>query len=325
LSGFVFDLKLAGRVTGIDLILGGHTHDCTPAPTVVENASGRTLVTSGGSNGKFVAVLDLDIGARRVNDVRYTLLPVFSNLLAPDRGVAAAVAATTISDRPMLDEKLADAGELLYRRGNFTGTMDQVICDGLRSQLDAQIAFSPGFRWGPSGLPGEHVSMDFLLAHTAITYPDVYVQEMTGEQIKGVLEDVCDNLFNPDPYVQQGGDMVRVSGLDYSCDPTQTIGWLARGLFLFLTELLLTHDLLRNLRNRTEIKRRGEIEAVVCASRATRSRADGRNRRHGSGGDGESGRNPSAHLSPPSVDDVPEASFAHHRSVSILNYGGFPR
>ncbi len=124
----------------------------------------------------------------------------------------------------MLDETLADAGELLYRRGNFSGTMDQVICDALRHQLDAEIALSPGFRWGPTQLAGEHITKGFVPAHTAISYPDVYVQEMTGEAIKGVLEDVCDNLFNPDPYVQQGGDMVRVGGLDYACDPTESIG-----------------------------------------------------------------------------------------------------
>jgi len=223
-NGMDVDLKLAGRVRGIDVILGGHTHDCTPAPSLVSNAGGKTLVTSGGSHGKFIGVLDLDVGSGRVAGVRYNLLPIFAGLLPPDPAMAAEIATISRRDRAMLDEKLADAGEVLFRRGNFYGTMDQVICDALRQELDAEIALSPGFRWGPSALTGEPVTMEFLLSHTAITYPDVYVQPMTGAELKTVMEDVCDNLFNPDPYVQQGGDMVRVGGLDYTCDPAQPIG-----------------------------------------------------------------------------------------------------
>ena len=196
------DLKLASRVRGIDVILGGHTHDAMPAPSVVANAGGKTLVTNAGSNGKFVAVLDLDVGAGRVTDVRYTLLPVFSNLLPPDAAVAKRIDALHAPHRAMFEEKLAPAGELLFRRGNFNGTMDQLICDALRHSLDAQIALSPGFRWGTSLLTGDAITMGDLLSQTAITYPDVYVQDMTGAQIKDVMEDVCDNLFNADPYLR---------------------------------------------------------------------------------------------------------------------------
>ena len=223
-NGMDVDLKLASRVRGIDVILGGHTHDCTPVPSLVANAGGKTLVTSAGSNGKFLAVVDLDVGAGQVTGVRYNLLPIFSALLPEDASLASEIATIHDRDRAMLDEQLADTGEVLFRRGNFYGTMDQVICDSLRQELDAEIALSPGFRWGPSALTGEAVTMEFLLSHTAITYPDVYVQTMTGADLKTVMEDVCDNLFNPDPYVQQGGDMVRVGGLDYVCDPTQPIG-----------------------------------------------------------------------------------------------------
>jgi sulfur-oxidizing protein SoxB len=223
-NGMDVDLKLASRVTGIDVILGGHTHDGVVVPTVVSNPGGRTIVTNGGSNGKFVGVLDLTVSAGRVTDVRYNLVPVFSNLLPPDAAVAAKISEMRAADAAALDEKLASAGELLYRRGNFAGTMDQVICDALRHELDAQISFSPGFRWGPSLLTGDAITMDFVYAHTAITYPDVYVQEMTGAQIKTVMEDVCDNLFNPDPYVQQGGDMMRMGGLDYVCTPAAAMG-----------------------------------------------------------------------------------------------------
>ncbi len=223
-NGMDVDLKLASRVRGIDVILGGHTHDALPQPTVVANPGGRTLVTNGGSNGKFLGVIDLDVGQGRVNGVNYHLVPVFSNLLPADTAMAAQVAALRAPDEAMLGEKLAPAGELLYRRGNMAGTMDQVVCDALLQELDTPIALTPGFRWGPSTLPGEAVTMEMVFAHTAISYPDVYVQEMTGDAIKTVLEDVCDNLFNPDPYVQQGGDMVRLGGLDYACTPGAGIG-----------------------------------------------------------------------------------------------------
>jgi sulfur-oxidizing protein SoxB len=223
-NGMDVDLKLASRVRGIDVILGGHTHDAVPKPTAVANGGGKTLVVNGGSNGKFLGVLDLDIAGGHLRDVRWTLLPVFAGLLPADAAIAARIEAMEAPHRQMLDEKLADAGELLYRRGNFNGTMDQIICDALRKEMDVEIALSPGFRWGTSVLKGGHVTMGDLLAQTAITYPDVYVQEMTGDQLKSVLEDVCDNLFNADPYRQQGGDMVRVGGMSYSCAPAAAMG-----------------------------------------------------------------------------------------------------
>jgi S-sulfosulfanyl-L-cysteine sulfohydrolase len=223
-NGMDVDLKLASRVRGIDVILGGHTHDAVPAPSVIANPGGKTLVTNAGSNGKFLAVVDLKLGAGAVADARYTLLPVFTNLLPADKDVAARIDALEAPHASALAETLAEAGLLLYRRGNFTGTMDQLICDALRSELDAQIALSPGFRWGVTLLPGQAVTMRDLMAQTAITYPDVYVQEMTGADLKSVMEDVCDNLFNPDPYLQQGGDMVRVGGMDYACSPGEKMG-----------------------------------------------------------------------------------------------------
>lgn len=231
-NGMDVDLKLASRVRGIDVILGGHTHDAVPRPVRVGNAGGSTLVTNAGSNGKFLAVLDLDVGAGRVVDLRYTLLPVFSHLLAPDAGVARRIAETEAPHARMLDDELALAEGLLYRRGNFNGTMDQLICDALRAELDVPIALSPGFRWGPSLLSGHRITMRDVLAETAITYPDVYVQEMTGAELRAVMEDVCDNLFNPDPYRQQGGDMVRMGGLDYVCAPGQAMGSRIYGMTL---------------------------------------------------------------------------------------------
>ncbi len=223
-NGMDVDLKLASRVQGIDVILGGHTHDAVPQPSRVRNPGGTTLVTNAGSNGKFLAVLDLDLREGRVADARYTLLPVFSNLIAADAQVAARIEAQEAPHRDMLDAPLAEVEDLLYRRGNFNGTVDQLICDALRAELGAQLALSPGFRWGPSVLPGRRLTMRDILAETAISYPDVYVQDMTGAMLKTVMEDVCDNLFNPDPYLQQGGDMVRVGGMDYVCDPAADIG-----------------------------------------------------------------------------------------------------
>jgi sulfur-oxidizing protein SoxB len=223
-NGMDVDLKLASRVSGIDFILGGHTHDGVPLPIEVQNPRGVTVVTNAGSNGKFVGVLDLEFASSGVSGYRYRLLPVFANLLEPDVSMQALIDDVR---KPYLDtllEPLAETDSLLYRRGNFNGTFDQVICDALRTQLDAQISLSPGFRWGTSVLPGDTITMERVLDQTCMTYPETYVREMSGEELKFVLESVCDNLFNPDPYYQQGGDMVRVGGLRFSCSPRQTMG-----------------------------------------------------------------------------------------------------
>jgi sulfur-oxidizing protein SoxB len=223
-NGMDVDLKLAGRVRGIDVILGGHTHDAVPHAIPVTNAGGTTLVTSAGSNGKFLAVLDLDLARGRVKDARYHLLPVFSELLKPDAAMAALIEAIRAPHASTDAGRIATADRLLYRRGNFLGTVDQLICGALRAEFDAEIALSPGFRWGSSVLPGQSLTMEDVLSETAISYPETYVQSLTGSQIKDALEDICDNLFNADPYYQQGGDMVRVGGFTYTCSPAEDIG-----------------------------------------------------------------------------------------------------
>jgi S-sulfosulfanyl-L-cysteine sulfohydrolase len=223
-NGMDVDLKLATRVTGIDVILGGHTHDAVPQPVAVKNAGGVTLVTNAGSNGKFLGVLDLDLASGKVGDFRYRLLPVFSELLKPDAAMAALIDKMHGAQAAAWSDKIATADQLLYRRGNFSGPVDQLICDALLRELNAEIALSPGFRWGTTVLAGQSLTMEDVLAETAISYPETYVQGMTGGQIKEVLEDVCDNLFNTDPYYQQGGDMVRVGGLSYTCTPAENIG-----------------------------------------------------------------------------------------------------
>jgi sulfur-oxidizing protein SoxB len=223
-NGMDVDLKMASRVRGIDAILGGHTHDGVPAPTVVKNAGGQTLVTNAGSNGKFLAVLDFDVKGGKITDFRYKLLPVFANLLPADADMAAFIGKVRAPYEAKLGEKLAVTEGLLFRRGNFNGTFDQVICDALMKVKGAEIAFSPGFRWGTSLLPGQDILMEHVLDQTAVTYPATTVNDMSGEMIKTILEDVADNLFNPDPYLQQGGDMVRVGGLAYSIDPNAPMG-----------------------------------------------------------------------------------------------------
>jgi S-sulfosulfanyl-L-cysteine sulfohydrolase len=223
-NGMDVDVKLAARVRGIDAIMGGHTHDGVPAPVVVQNGGGKTLVTNAGSNGKFLAVLDLDVKAGRVADYRYRLLPVFSNLLAPDPEMARLIERTRAPYLERLEEKLALSEALLYRRGNFNGSFDQVILDALLKVKDAQIAFSPGFRWGTTLLPGQAITFEHVMDQTAITYPFSTRNEMSGAMIKTILEDVGDNLFNPDPYYQQGGDMVRVGGMTYACEPGAKMG-----------------------------------------------------------------------------------------------------
>jgi sulfur-oxidizing protein SoxB len=223
-NGMDVDLKLASRVTGLDAILGGHTHDGIPVPIPVKNRNGTTLVTNAGSNGKFLGVLDFEVKGGKVANFRYKLLPVFSNLLAADSGMSALIQKHRAPYADKLSEKLATTDGLLYRRGNFNGSFDQLILDALMKEKDAPIAFSPGFRWGTSLLPGSAITMEDVLNQTAITYPYTTLTDMTGTQIKTVLEDVGDNLFNPDPYYQQGGDMVRVGGLEYTCEPNAPMG-----------------------------------------------------------------------------------------------------
>jgi S-sulfosulfanyl-L-cysteine sulfohydrolase len=223
-NGMDVDLKLASRVSGIDVILGGHTHDAVPQPIAVRNAGGVTLVTNAGSNGKFLGVLDLEIAKGKIGDLRYHLLPIYSELLKPEPAMAALIEKLHATHDKDWNNQLGTADRLLYRRGNFSGSMDQLICDALRGGLDAEIALSPGFRWGTTALAGQALTMEDVLSETAISYATTYTQSMTGSQIKDVLEDICDNLFNADPYYQQGGDMVRVGGLSYACTPAESIG-----------------------------------------------------------------------------------------------------
>ncbi len=223
-NGMDVDLKVASRVRGLDAILGGHTHDGVPRPVIVKNNGGHTLVTNAGSNGKFLAVLDFDVRNGRVADWHYSLMPVFAGALAADAEMQAHIEGIRKPFLDRLDEPLAVTEELLYRRGNFNGSFDQLILDALLEAKGAQIAFSPGFRWGTSLLPGQTIRMEHVLDQTAITYPYTTVSEMSGATIKTVLEDVADNLFNPDPYYQQGGDMVRVGGMHYAIEPGAAAG-----------------------------------------------------------------------------------------------------
>ena len=223
-NGMDVDLKMASRVRGIDAILGGHTHDGVPVAVPVANPGGKTLVTNAGSNGKFLGVMDFEVKGGQVADYRYRLLPVFANQIKPDVAMDALITRVRAPYEAKLSQKLAVTDGLLYRRGNFNGAWDQLICDALMDTQGAEIAFSPGFRWGTTLLPGDTVTRELMMDQLAITYPYATVNSMTGETIKTVLEDVADNLFNPDPYYQQGGDMVRVGGLAYTCSPTQQMG-----------------------------------------------------------------------------------------------------
>jgi len=223
-NGMDVDLKMASRISGLDAIMGGHTHDGVPTPVKVKNSGGVTLVTNAGSNSKFLGVLDFDVKGGKPVDFRYKLFPIFSNMISADPAMNKLIAKIRAPYETKLNEKLATTDGLLYRRGNFNGSFDQLILDGLMAQKNAEIAFSPGFRWGTSLLPGQAITRENLLDQTAITYPYTTVTNMTGETIKTILEDVADNLFNPDPYYQQGGDMVRVGGMQYTIDPVASAG-----------------------------------------------------------------------------------------------------
>ncbi|HIC81177.1 MAG TPA: thiosulfohydrolase SoxB, partial [Kiloniellaceae bacterium] len=219
-NGFDVDRKLASRVQGIDVILTGHTHDALPEVVTV----GGTLLVASGSHGKFLSRLDLDVRDGAVRGYRYKLMPVFSDVVTPDAEMAALVREIRAPHKTELERVLGKTESLLYRRGNFNGTFDDLICQALLQEREAEIALSPGFRWGATLLPGQDITVEDVHNVTSITYPAAYRTEMTGAFLKTVLEDVADNLFNPDPYYQQGGDMVRVGGLGYTIDPAAAAG-----------------------------------------------------------------------------------------------------
>ena len=219
-NGFDVDRKMAGRVKGIDVILTGHTHDAVPEPVLI----GETILIASGSNGKFVSRLDLDVRDGKMMGFRHKLIPIFSDVIAPDAEMADLIDQERAPYKAQLEEKIGTTESLLYRRGNFNGTWDDLICDAVRSERDAQIAMSPGVRWGPSLLAGDAITREDIHNVTSMTYGACYRTEMTGETIKTILEDVADNIFNPDPYYQQGGDMVRVGGLSYAIDVGKPIG-----------------------------------------------------------------------------------------------------
>ncbi|MGB7319028.1 MAG: 5'-nucleotidase C-terminal domain-containing protein, partial [Planktotalea sp.] len=219
-NGFDVDKKMAGVVTGIDVILSGHTHDALPEPALV----GETIIVASGSNGKFVSRVDLDVRDGRMMGFRHKLIPIFADVIEPDKEVAALIDEQRAPYASELSEVIGKTDSLLYRRGNFNGSWDDLICDALISEREADIAMSPGVRWGPSILPGQDITREDIFNVTSMTYGKAYRTEMTGEFIHVILEDVADNLFNPDPYYQQGGDMVRIGGMGYRIDVTKKQG-----------------------------------------------------------------------------------------------------
>ncbi|TQV62115.1 MAG: thiosulfohydrolase SoxB [Halothiobacillaceae bacterium] len=233
-NGMDVDLKMASKVSGIDAIMGGHTHDAVPYPSLIKNAGGQTLVCNAGSNSKYLGVLDLDVKGNKVAGFQFRLLPVFSNFIEADKDMQdfldkAHKQTVKFQGKEFVAEEklsrvLAKNDAFLYRRGNFSGTWDQLICDGLIETQDCEISFSPGVRWGTSLVPGADITYEDMMTEVGLTYPQVTVNEFTGEKIKSILEDVCDNIFNPDPYYQQGGDMVRVGGLNYAVAPNGASG-----------------------------------------------------------------------------------------------------
>jgi len=230
-NGFDVDRKLASRVTGIDVILTGHTHDAIPAAIKVKD----TLLVASGSHGKFLARLDLDVQGKKVRDFSFRLIPILSDAIKSDPEMATVIDKIRAPHKKDLDRVLGKTDSLLYRRGNFNGTFDDLICNAMMEERDAEIALSPGFRWGSSLLPGQDITVDHLYHHTAVTYPKTYRQEFTGQFLRDILEDVADNLFNPDPYYQQGGDMVRVGGMGYAIDINKPIGQRISNMTLIKT------------------------------------------------------------------------------------------
>jgi sulfur-oxidizing protein SoxB len=247
-NGMDVDIKMASRVVGIDAIFGGHTHDGMPLPVEVKNAGGTTIVTNAGCSGKYIGVMDFDIKGGKVVDYKYKMLPIFSDFVKPNAEMVSFINKmrntkydenviearnSKMANNPnrvgktydeILTEKLCTTQQTLYRRGNFMGTWDQVLVNSLRAEHDADFAMSAGVRWGTSVPAGHDVTMEDLMTNTSMTYGETYVSEMTGAQLKDVLEGIAENLFVQDPYLQSGGDMVRMGGMDYTIEPDKTLG-----------------------------------------------------------------------------------------------------
>lgn len=234
-NGFDVDKKMAGLVKGIDVVLSGHTHDALPEPVLV----GETIIVASGSNGKFVSRVDLDVRDGRMMGFRHKLIPIFADVIEPDKAVTSLIDAQRAPYEAEMSEVIGETDGVLYRRGNFNGTWDDLICDALLSEREADIAMSPGVRWGPSLMPGDKITREDIYNATSMTYPNAYRSEMTGEFIKTIMEDVADNIFNPDPYYQQGGDMVRLGGLGYRIDVTKPQGSRISDITLLKTGELL--------------------------------------------------------------------------------------
>ena len=221
-NGIDVDKKLASRVSGIDIIFGGHTHDAVPRPIIIKNNNGKTLVLNSGCNGKFLSMIDIKFTGKSFT-YNYKLLPILSNNINPDKKMQTFINKISKPYNNVLSEIVGYADDTLYRRSNFNGTFDDLLCDSMNSVLNTEISLSPGFRWGPSIIPNQPITMADIYNHTAITYPNTYTRFMTGETIKNILEDVADNIFNTDPYLQQGGDMVRTRGIKYSINPKNSM------------------------------------------------------------------------------------------------------
>ena len=219
-NGFDVDQKIASMINGIDVILSGHTHDAIPKGIKIKN----TLLLSSGSHGKYLGRIDLKVKNGKVVESSSNLIPIFSDVVSPDKEMTKLINKIRAPYEEECNRIIGKTDTLLYRRGNFNGTWDDVICDTILQERDTEISLSPGFRWGTTLLPGEKITIDDIYSQTSMNYPEVYRVEMTGKTIKEILEDVCDNIFNPDPFFQQGGDMVRVGGLTYTCHPKNKIG-----------------------------------------------------------------------------------------------------
>ena len=237
-NGFDVDQKIAATISGIDVILTGHTHDAIPQAIRIKDM----LLLSSGSHGKYLGRVDLKVEGGQVVDAASMLIPVFSDVITPDAEMGAHIDALRAPYEAECNRVIGKAGALLYRRGNFNGSWDDVICDAIRAERDVEIALSPGFRWGTTLLPGQDITIDDMYTQTSMNYPAVYRMEFTGKQLKNILEDVCDNLFNPDPFFQQGGDMVRVGGINYRCAPNAAMGSRISDVVLTRTGALIEAD-----------------------------------------------------------------------------------
>ena len=187
--------------------ISGHTHNRLYQPVWI----GNTPIIQSGCHGSFVGRLDLSVDRGKVVDVRHELICV-DDQVDPDAEMAAMVDEVMAPHRDFLLQVVGRAGSPLDRATSLEATMDNVLLDAVAAAAGTELAFSNGWRYGAPILPGD-VTMAQLW-NIVPTHPPVSTVELTGEELRAMLEANLERTYSADPYCQMGGFVKRCRGLN---------------------------------------------------------------------------------------------------------------